>query len=488
MLVREQDFSEFQIFLENQRWNNGYEYVAYLDDGFVEDRYEIACFATHQEALAYCQDESTDLDRYEVLSIRSAYRVMSEGPKICRNGAIDVKAMVDAHYEKLQNELITEKKKGVKMETQVFNEDNYSFLNSQLENMGFTDYPQNELIKKMKSNRTEFSISQSFDFSTHLGPNTGKASATLQFSKSEETGMYFFNRYDMAVVRSNEQDLTTQTFYTNNRITVKEAYNLMNGRSVFKKIKNKDGEEREVWLQLDFRNTDKNGNFLLARYGKEYFDLSSQLDKYAFKGLEYAQSKAEFSNKLKKGNRQKATLVFPNGKEKNCFVQANPSARSLVFFDENQTRLRPEKIPMAPQRPETVAEESQQGQTMQQAPGVTPETPAHVGPKIAEAATVQQPESGQLDKGGQSEDLQKTEGLVDGMDKHDKPSFERPEEGKSESAGQAEEKKEDINIFTKRLSEEAEKSGQQKQKAEKTEDQEAGTKKQRPGRRRSMSA
>ena len=56
-----------------------------------------------------------------------------------------------------------------------------------------------------------------------------------------------------------------QTFYVGKEeanITLKEAYNLMSGRAVYKeKLSNSEGQEYKAWLQLDFKVTDKNGNF-----------------------------------------------------------------------------------------------------------------------------------------------------------------------------------------------------------------------------------
>ena len=56
--------------------------------------------------------------------------------------------------------------------------------------------------------------------------------------------MYFFNRYNLALQNANFPDPVKQTFYLNkgqDNITLKEAYNLMNGRSVLKELSTKKG-------------------------------------------------------------------------------------------------------------------------------------------------------------------------------------------------------------------------------------------------------
>src|ERR1044071_10399868 len=101
--------------------------------------------------------------------------------------------------------------------------------------------------------------------------------------------MYFFNSYQLNLKQENTSDIMKQTFYINkgNNITLKEAYNLMNGRAINKDLTNKEGQVYNAWVQMDFKETDKNGNYQLKHYHQNYgFDLEKELTKYSIKELE----------------------------------------------------------------------------------------------------------------------------------------------------------------------------------------------------------
>ena len=85
--------------------------------------------------------------------------------------------------------------------------------------------------------------------------------AVLQFRKSDSSDMYFLNSYHASLERSNGEKVD-QTFYLNKGkgITAKEAYNLLEGRAVFKELANKAGYPYKAWLRLDFESKDKNNN------------------------------------------------------------------------------------------------------------------------------------------------------------------------------------------------------------------------------------
>jgi hypothetical protein len=63
----------------------------------------------------------------------------------------------------------------------------------------------------------------------------------LQFRKSDNSDMYFFNSYEASLQRSNSERVN-QTFYLNKGkgVTTKEAFNLLDGRAVHKELTNRD--------------------------------------------------------------------------------------------------------------------------------------------------------------------------------------------------------------------------------------------------------
>lgn len=372
MLIDEKDYEDILRYLQDQR-RDGYEYAAYYDGGTPIWKYQLECFGTEMDAIFYCYEATTDVDDFNFISIRSAYRAMSEGkqgliPIMKQNGLVDVAAMIEAYHQRLKNEQLSiNNKEGKVMETQDFNQENFNYLDNQVRYTGFTDFPSDELKNKMNQKKDDFEINLNLDIDTHLGKGTGKANATLKFSKSQTTNTYFFNKYDMAVERNGEQHQTAQTFYTNNRITAKEAYNLMQGRSVHKTLTTKDKKEYDVWLKLDFKNTDDKGNYLVKKYGdKHNFDLEETLAKYPIKELENPQYKASLIENLQKGERQPVTLI-KDGQEVKRYVDVNAQYKSITLYGEDQRpRLGESQLHKESQKQEEPIQEQQSEQTVQQ--------------------------------------------------------------------------------------------------------------------------
>jgi hypothetical protein len=112
----------------------------------------------------------------------------------------------------------------------------------------------------------------------------------------------------------------------------------MEGRSVNKDLKNKEGESYNCWLKIDFKQSD-NGNFKLNQYHQNYgYDLEASLAKHSIKELNTPQYKEDLLNSLKKGNLQSATFVV-SGVESKMFVEANPQFKTVNVYDENLQRI-----------------------------------------------------------------------------------------------------------------------------------------------------
>ena len=120
---------------------------------------------------------------------------------------------------------------------------------------------------------------------------------------------------------------------------MKEAYNLMEGRSVNKDLKNKEGEVYNVWLKFDFKQADNAGNFKLNHYHQNYgYDLEASLSKHSIKELETPKFKEDLLNSLKKGNLQSVTFVVA-GVESKHYVEANPQFKTLNVYNADFQRI-----------------------------------------------------------------------------------------------------------------------------------------------------
>ncbi|MHA4875680.1 hypothetical protein, partial [Enterococcus faecium] len=73
-------------------------------------------------------------------------------------------------------------------------------------------------------------------------------------------------------LEGNNGTLLEQTFYIHKGkgVTAKEAYNLLEGRSVYKELTNKAGVAYKDWIQLDFTKKDKHGNHEVKQFHENY--------------------------------------------------------------------------------------------------------------------------------------------------------------------------------------------------------------------------
>lgn len=333
MKVRRIDYTKILTHLYSQRID-GFEYVAFPSDFPVEE-VDLACFGTIPEAARYCREMSTGDIPYGYRAIRSAYRTMSEGighPEfiIEENGWIDVGKMIDGRYERFRR--LAELTEVQNKNSEIMNQKNYDYLKDQVKYTGFGEWLDEALKQQLESGKDEFSLRHKTEY------GADKVEASLDFSKSKETEMYFFNKYHVEI--NSGEKKSSQTFYINrgNNITLKEAYNLMKGRAVHKELTDKDGNKYKAWVKLDFKTVDDDGNFKRRQYHENYgFELDQVLARYPIKELETPEYKQNLLDSLSRGNLQSVTFVGEDG-EKKMLVSANPQFKSLNVFDANMKR------------------------------------------------------------------------------------------------------------------------------------------------------
>lgn len=235
-------------------------------------------------------------------------------------------ALID-HIEEQQ--LINNSKRNV------MNQKNFEYLKDQVKYTGFGEGLENDLRQKIEKGDTDFKLNHTAKY----GEDT--LNAQLSFSKSKQSDMYFFNSYQVSLQKENTAEKMEQNFYINkgNNITLKEAYNLMEGRSVNKDLTNKEGQLYNAWLQMDFKQSDEKGNFKLKQYHENYgYDLEAALGKHPIKELGNDEFKANLMDSLKKGNLQSAT--FQNGSsEQKHYIEANPQFKTINIYDTGMQRL-----------------------------------------------------------------------------------------------------------------------------------------------------
>lgn len=230
------------------------------------------------------------------------------------------------------------------------NEENFEYLSNQVKYSGFGDGLKNALKEEMEGKKPAFTLEHKPDF------DNSDFKATLHFRRSAESGMVFFNKYEAELKQ--KDDTIKQTFFMGheNNFTLKEAFNLMNGRAVHKELEKLEkvgegenaryqgtGEKYKTWAILDFKETEKNGNFKTKYYHENYgFDLEDTLSKLKIKDLDDPEAKESLIKSLEKGNRQAVTFL-QDGEEKKGFIQANPRFFSIKQFDEKNIEIKPAK-------------------------------------------------------------------------------------------------------------------------------------------------
>jgi hypothetical protein len=223
----------------------------------------------------------------------------------------------------------------------IMNEKNFDYLSNQLKYTGFGEDLQAKLEEKMKKQEPQFTLNLQKDY------GKDQTVATLHFKKSDESEMYFFNRYSLMLKNDQHPDAIKQTFFISNKennITLKEAYNLMSGRAVHKGLSTKEGEKYNAWQQIDFKETETNGNYKMKQFHENYkYDLPAILGKHPIKELSNDSDKQRLIESLERGNRQSVTLVI-HGREQKVFIEAAPQFKSLNFYEASGQRIRTDQL------------------------------------------------------------------------------------------------------------------------------------------------
>jgi hypothetical protein len=250
------------------------------------------------------------------------------------------------------------------------NEKNFEYLRDQVKFTGFGEGLEEELKEKMQEQKASFII----EHEAYYGEDVARV--TLNFKKSEQGDKYFFNSYQIGLLKEHAKEAVQQTFYIHNanNITMKEAYNLMDGRAVNKDLTSKEGQGYNAWLQMDFEKKESNGNFKLNQYHQNYgYDLESALSKHAIKELENPKYKKELIDSLKKGNLQSVSFL-KEGKQIKQFVAANPQFKTLTLYDGDRKRI-DTRLEIAEKQEEGIAKVIKQD-GKKQTPNVDEETVA----------------------------------------------------------------------------------------------------------------
>ncbi len=208
------------------------------------------------------------------------------------------------------------------------NTENFQFLSDRIKYGGFGDKQLETLENHLKEGKEVFQMVYTAEI------NKKKFEATLNFRKSDSNDRYFFNGYAANLERKNGEKVE-QYFYLDNGkgVKAKEAYNLLEGRAVYKDLTNKAGEPYKAWIQLDFDNKDKHNNFEVKQFHENFgYNLKEAVSKYAVADLDGGEKEKALMQSLQKGNIQSVTIE-KDGNTHKMFIEANPQFKTVNLYD-----------------------------------------------------------------------------------------------------------------------------------------------------------
>jgi len=207
--------------------------------------------------------------------------------------------------------------------------ENANALNEQLEQWQFRKciYLPDILAIVIRRNLSHFDFFTEVHFDVHT-----KMEAKLYCQREERSGLFRFIKYH-ALLRYNghpEKD-RYQTFYIDQKIGIREAFNLLQGRSVCKPIARPSRQAFSVWMWIDFSpDRDERNDYHYRYMSAADFPLEQILRQYPILDLNTNESYQDLIGSLKSGDRYLATIARPGGNEQ-VYIEASPVSNSIVF-------------------------------------------------------------------------------------------------------------------------------------------------------------
>jgi hypothetical protein len=214
------------------------------------------------------------------------------------------------------------------------NKENLTFLQDGLKFLGFGE---STLLNKQLEEQIGKGVREFELYTEAFFDDFTKLEAKLYFHQSDKSERYIFGKYDaLLCYADNPERNKSQTFfiYKNTGVTFKEAFNLLEGRAVYRALINADEQKYKAWIQLNFAERDLHDNYRTKQYSAHYgYDLERVLETYQILELQKEDTRAALIRSLQRGNLQMITLIKPKKTEK-MFIEANPMFKTINIFSE----------------------------------------------------------------------------------------------------------------------------------------------------------
>ncbi|HLX90216.1 MAG TPA: hypothetical protein VKR32_00955 [Puia sp.] len=207
------------------------------------------------------------------------------------------------------------------------NKTNVQSVCDDLKSLGFDSFLSPLIRNSMAQNKISFELNWSRKFKDDL------VTAVLSFIRPAPGGPYFFTGYRLIV---GDRNFHFKTF-AGKGITVKEGYNLLCGRAVYKLVLGRSGRDQYSWIQFDPEKMSDAIYQLEYFSGSRAFDLSLALDALAIRPPNPIWDFNMMIKSLRKGNLQPARL-WDKGVLNKVMLEANPRQKIINIhpgWDDN---------------------------------------------------------------------------------------------------------------------------------------------------------
>jgi len=346
----EHPISDEVLELVNMALSKGEHWMAYNQSLYFIDKEDVHFFKLQNEAKEFANNNFSDRDAHNVIYFNSILDIFKEIPypenaekDLVNNPDInglynyDGNAFTDSLIEHIDQQQLSIFNSQLK--TNIMNNENFQYLSDNLKYMGFGENLKTDLEKKLNEGKADFKLHYKAEI------NKKPFEVTMNFRKSDTSDMYFFNNYHASLEKGKDEK-AEQTFYLNKGkgITGKEAFNLLDGRSVHKDLITKEGQPYKAWMQLDFENKGKNNNFEVKQFHEKYgFDLKAAVEKFPITDLKEPGTEKALMQSLQKGNVQSVTIE-KDGSTHKMFIEADPQFKKVNLYDSNMKQVAKESV------------------------------------------------------------------------------------------------------------------------------------------------
>jgi hypothetical protein len=314
MIILKADLLEFYLHLSREA-AAGKRWLIYNQILILQDKNTVRCFAGYHLAEQYIRRRNQLIIRFTIIKLDTL-----------------LKTIVGILLQKAIPAFINTNDYLTILNYKIMNTKNLEYLKDSLKYLGFGTQLNESLEKSIKEKSADFELR------TSLGHFNRWVHYILFFRRSDATDMYFFNRYQATLKGENLQPDRRQTFYIHKGtggITAREAFNLLEGRSVYKQLMNKEGVQYNAWLKLDHASQDQYGNSRFRQFNDHYgYELDAVLEGFPVRELKDEEQRKQLLTSLQKGNLQMVHFDQSGGSVK-FYIHAQPQFKTIAVFDEN---------------------------------------------------------------------------------------------------------------------------------------------------------